>query len=836
VITLLHPGYLVLLALIAGVWIGPLRARRPMQGLLRTALLTLLAIGLARPVVLREGADPTRVWILDRSASVDVEAGRAAELRIIELAGERRSGRDVLILNGGDRAPSAVDGIFDRIVRLPGRGAGGGSPLAAALAEAAAAIPSGTPGRVAIYSDGRATCPDDGRALQMLRARGIPVDVTPLPTDGADVGPAGLDWDDELRVGQTARLRAIVVGRGGAGRVVLADATGDLTETPFDRLNGRTEVALTLEPREPGFQPVTLRVECAGDSRPANNELAVMLPVQDARRILYLGGGLGGRQAGGGARLAEILGGASEVIEPGPGAGAAELIEMVNRADLVLLDDIAADRVPAPARAAIVDAVANDGLGLVMSGGKASFGGGGWHETTIETVLPIELVQKEEKRDPSTTLVVVIDTSGSMSGQRVQLAKETTRLAIRRLMPHDKVGIVEFYGAKRWAAPIQPASNRIEIERALNRLDAGGGTIILPAIEEAFYGLQNINTRYKHVLVLTDGGVEAGAFEPLLRRMAAEGINVTSVLVGGGIHSEFLVNLANWGKGRYYSVPNRFNLPEIIFKQPSSAKLPSYREGTHAVRARGGRGWWGPVDPTSVPTLAGYVETRARPRAEVLLETTRGAHPIITTWRWGLGRVTTIATEPVGAGTSRWREWPEYGQALARLFERTAADGRTAFRFVVSADNAALLITATRLIPDAPGLAPTLHRLDADGDRTTITMEPRSPDRWVARVLAPDPGDDLKLMGGDTRPGGPAPLRLVGPSTTSDEMHVDPARSIDLPALAAATGGRVIQIADASAGAAAPGRGGLRLTALAPWLLLAALGFFLGEVAWRRWP
>ena len=44
---------------------------------------------------------------------------------------------------------------------------------------------------------------------------------------------------------------------------------------------------------------------------------------------------------------------------------------------------------------------------------------------------------------------------------------------------------------------------------ALNRLDAGGGTVIMPAIEEAYYGLQNIQTRFKHVLVLTDRRVLA---------------------------------------------------------------------------------------------------------------------------------------------------------------------------------------------------------------------------------------------------------------------------------------------------------------------------------------
>ena len=59
---------------------------------------------------------------------------------------------------------------------------------------------------------------------------------------------------------------------------------------------------------------------------------------------------------------------------------------------------------------------------------------------------------------------------------------------MKRLLPHDKVGIVEFYGAKRWAAPLQPASNAIELQRALNRMDAGGGTVILPRWKKHFMG------------------------------------------------------------------------------------------------------------------------------------------------------------------------------------------------------------------------------------------------------------------------------------------------------------------------------------------------------------
>ena len=189
-------------------------------------------------------------------------------------------------------------------------------------------------------------------------------------------------------------------------------------------------------------------------------------------------------------------------------------------------------------------------------------------------MLPVRMPQQMDNQDPSTTLVLIIDTSGSMTGTRIALAKEVARLRLRRLQPHDKVGILEFYGNKRWAAPIQSAANSLALNRALNRLDAGGGTVILPAIEEAAFALRNVNTRTRHVLLLTDGGVEDGPFETIARKMADDGISISTVLCGPGLHSDFLASLAEWGNGRFYWVADQFSLPEIILRQPQTYLPP----------------------------------------------------------------------------------------------------------------------------------------------------------------------------------------------------------------------------------------------------------------------
>lgn len=816
------PGWWAVALLALLPWVGPLRGSNRVQNALRSAAFVFLALALARPYLANEDALFQHVFIVDLSGSVEAAASREALARAESSAVVAGDKETHLIVIGAPADKPAMGTAFDSVTYINWE-LEGTTPLSAAMSRAAALIPRTGRGCVTLATDGLLTRPDDARAVAGLQDRGLAIDVVPLASTRTAARAVGLSWLGELRVGSSARLRATVIARGGGRNQRLELRAGDRVLAAGDYTGADREVvSMEFEPQEAGF--IDAQLVLSDDPR----SMKVVLPIKGPRKLLYLGD----LQLNAAEQLSKVLGSGFEVTSVNPSASE-QFTEALKIADLVVMDDLAADTVPATVEQRLVDAVVHEGLGMVMSGGRSGFGSGGWHDHQIETMLPVELVQKEEKRDPSTSLVIVIDTSGSMSGVRVQLAKEVSRLAMRRLMPHDKVGIVEFFGAKRWAAPLQPASNQIELQRALNRMDAGGGTVILPALEEAFYGLQNIDTRYKHVLVLTDGGVEAGDFESLMRRMAGEGINVSTVLCGGGYHSEFLVNISNWGKGRFYNVPNRFNLPEILLKQPSTAKLPSYRPGVHSVRARGGQGWWGDVDTANVPNLAGYVETKSRTGSEVLLETVEGNHPILATWRYGLGRVTTLATEPVGEGTKPWRDWDEYGQALARVMERSAADTRDHFRFETESDGAETVLHAIRQRQRLNSVAPIAMLLSDDGPEQ-LTFAARSPNRFVARVPNAPAGKSLKInVGASTAPSRLEPI--VAASPVVDEDDVDSRTALDLDGLAAATGGRVLP-SDGDWSPAAVQRGGKRLLPIAPWFFAAALLAFLCELIWRRRP
>ena len=578
------------------------------------------------------------------------------------------------------------------------------------------------------------------------------------------------------------------------------------------------------------------------DSNSDNNTIDRAFAVQEPLRVLYLGD----RVRGAADQMAGLLGPGFEVAD-GSGQILTDALDLADY-DLVLLDDRPASLVPDAFQLQLADAVTRQGLGLVFSGGKAAFGTGGYEATPVATIAPVDFVQRTEKRDPSTALAIIIDTSGSMTGTRIELAKQVARLAVRRLKAHDRIGIVEFYGNKHWALPLQSAANKITIDRAIGRMQAIGGTVMMPAIEEAYYGLKNVDTRYKHILVITDAGVETSDYESMLRQITRDGINISTVLVGAQAHNQLLIDLASWGKGRFYSVVDRYTLPEVILKQPTTMKLPAYKTGAFGVHSRGGSGWWSDVDRGSMPALDGYVETTLRDGAEVLMEIDGSGDPLLATWRYGLGRVTALMTEPVGEGTRGWSDWTDYGRVLARVVSRTADDSRL-FDYEITRGDHEVTITAIRTSRDLSQF-PEAVLLDAESQPAgQVVFRQDAPARFTAS-LAADPAEPVRVLA--TARSATAsqlngqPTRLISPARddVAPEHQVDPSRGLDLAGLADATAGSYTdpdQLAAGelmSAGWTSPEIPGGSLTARRLWpaLQVLALLLYIAEVAYRRWP
>lgn len=819
----LQPHMAWLLLAVPLVWFLPARARRKAQAALRSLVLSLVIVALAQPVLLTPRAGGHRAVVLDRTASVDDGARAAALSAAAELA--EAGAPDVTVLQLGGEVPALEEnGVWLRA------GADNATPLGATLDLAAQSISAGTPGAVVLLTDGRATERQWGKPLGQLLERGLPVHVVPLASK------QGLFLADlrtpTVRPGETARVAVDVVGAGAGVEVLLRLEDAVVARSGRFDADGRRTVVLELEGGAPGFHPFTVELAAPQAADTASRRAGVLV-VRDPVRVLYLGE----RQQGAPARLRTLVGEGFAFADVQPGAEGFDF----RHHDLAMLDDMPARALPQSAQRALADAVANEGLGLLHSGGGAAFADGGYYGQPLADVLPVELRGEEDKVDPSVGLAIIIDTSGSMGGTRIELAKQIARIAVRRLQPHDRIGIVEFYGAKHWAVPMQPAANKIEIDRAIGRMKAIGGTVLYPAMQEAYYGLKNVNTRFKHILLITDAGVEDSNYERMTRRIAKDGINVSTILVGQGGHNLIMSDIANWGRGRFYAVGDQFSLVELVLKQPSTRKPPRYKRGAFRVRGLGGAGWWGPV-PRAAPPLAGYAEVEARDGAEVLLETDAqdGArHPLLASWRHGLGRVTALMTEPVGEGTAPWRDWPDYGEFLSRVLARTAAD-HAPFHLALTRRGDALTLRAERDEPDN-ALVPEAHLVDADGERLAarpVVFREQAPGLFEATIDAPR-GETVRVV--VEAAGRRQRVAAAANSDIAPETQVDPRSALPLERLAQRTGGTVLSVAVppeafAVGSATSEAATSLAIARLWPFLLLAGLLAYLGELLYRRWP
>src|SRR6185312_2852264 len=159
------------------------------------------------------------------------------------------------------------------------------------------------------------------------------------------------------------------------------------------------------------------------------------------------------------------------------------------------------------------------GGGLIMIGGDQSFGLGGYYKTVLEEILPVRSDFEKEKEKPSLAMMLVIDKSGSMGGEKIEMAKEAAKSAVELLGPNDKIGVIAFEGESFWISEVQPASNKSRIMDDISRIEAGGGTVMYPAMQDAYEALQSTVAKLKHVIILTDGISAPGDFEGLAASM-----------------------------------------------------------------------------------------------------------------------------------------------------------------------------------------------------------------------------------------------------------------------------------------------------------------------------
>jgi len=153
-------------------------------------------------------------------------------------------------------------------------------------------------------------------------------------------------------------------------------------------------------------------------------------------------------------------------------------------------------------------------------------------------------------------LVFVLDASGSMSGRKIEQAKEALRFVLENLNSDDRFAVISFSDSSRalhtGLVPVS-AENITRATGWASRIEAGGGTNIDGALSLAF-SLFEANGRPKFLIFLTDGEPTVGEVDPATIAQHAVDANATEARmfafgVGNDVNTVLLDQLAQENRG-----------------------------------------------------------------------------------------------------------------------------------------------------------------------------------------------------------------------------------------------------------------------------------------------
>ena len=342
----------------------------------------------------------------------------------------------------------------------------------------------------------------------------------------------------------------------------------------------------------------------------------------------------------------------------------------------ILLVDTYIDDLPQGFLDNLESYVKDYGCGFVCCGGDDSFALGGYRDTVLETILPVDMERRNVNEMPSMAMVMVIDRSGSMTGavgsngaSNLDIAIRAATVAVDNLRDEDYVGVLTFDDGYEWQVELTKADGRKEIKEQIEDIAGGGGTTIKPALQEACKVLSGSDASVKHVVLLTDGMGETTNFTDVIEEYNKLGITLSTVAVGDGSDTSLLERLADKCSGRYYYSDISSDLPKIFAQEVFLGGDSYLQNGEFALAVQGGHEVTVNLFAEGWPVLYGYVASTPKTASQLLIASAGENDPILTTWQYGLGRTVAWNSDVTGEWTGAFADKEDYVQLWKRIVD-----------------------------------------------------------------------------------------------------------------------------------------------------------------------
>ena len=697
----------------------------------------------------------TTVFVVDRSASMPADAAAEA-VELVDLAIESKPTGDTIRVFGFGESTAIEPTVSDASRGFAGftRDVGqDGSDLASALEAALAVIPEGASGSITVLSDGEVDGAAGTEALALrAAARGVRIDVRGLNrVRAADTGIERLELPDEVDVGEPFFVTAWVTSDRAAERTLrLSRGDEEIARRTVALPRGRSRVRFPARATRAGIS--AYRVDILGigedDRLPENDTALAALRASGPRPILVINHD--GRED----TLSSALRQAGIPVTTLAPEATTPSVPWLESWRGVIIENVSAARLGLDRMNAVRTWVRDHGGGLLMTGGQASFGNGGYFRSPLDGVLPVSMELRQEHRKLSLAMSIVLDRSGSMGAPvdggrtKMDLANAGTVEALELLSPSDSVSVIAVDSAPHVIQEQTELTDPNAVKSKVRRIQSmGGGIFTAVGLEAAAVQLEGAAQVSRHVILFADAAdaeqyQETPARVKLLRKLGAT-ISVIALGTDRDTDAAFLRDdVADKGGGEIYFTQSAAELPRLFAMETQAVARSTFVEEPTGVLSQSELYGLGEIEREPFPNLDGYNLTYLGEGASLGAVTTdEYAAPVVAFHQSGLGRAAALTLQLGGGKNAGFFDWEGSGSLLVTLarwlagveapagvFASAERDGRDAV-FTVEID--------PTVGPEALGDSLTAVLTPESGGRVELELERLDDVRFVGRAQLP---------------------------------------------------------------------------------------------------
>ena len=202
-----------------------------------------------------------------------------------------------------------------------------------------------------------------------------------------------------------------------------------------------------------------------------------------------------------------------------------------------------------------------------------------WDDSHMLLRLGLKGKSLPENEIPAANYILLIDTSGSMSGDdRIELVKTGLTTMVDYLRPQDRIAIITYSGSvKKLLESTLISEGAADIKKAIKSLNASGSTAGGEAMKMAY---EEASAHYvtggnNRIIMCTDGDFNVGvssteALVKMVESYQEKGIYLSIMGFGqGNFQDSRMENLSNHGNGTYTYIDSEEEMMKVFVNERS---------------------------------------------------------------------------------------------------------------------------------------------------------------------------------------------------------------------------------------------------------------------------